>query len=202
MDYLRANEFIRNKGISLPNGQVFLTQPVGVFKKVYGVDPSRFSYTRINDILKLSKQRYRFPAGQDLSSLKGIYRDTIRRERESLVASLMLPVGTIVNLGNGAEGSKMRASRAICWSISTLRGKLRNIAFSGHDEAFVYFPVKNNPYAVPLADFIETSAKHMDHRGLYDASYLNPSSFCTDTRTCAPGIHFFVDLKDAKAYNL
>lgn len=36
MDWLETNEYVKNHGTLLPNGQVFLTKPLFVFKKVYG----------------------------------------------------------------------------------------------------------------------------------------------------------------------
>jgi hypothetical protein len=95
-----------------------------------------------------------------------------------VITELELPAGTIVFTGNSWHCGKMRANVAL---------------------------VKKNTlsvqWSIPKTRTVKESASHHDFRFRYRVgSVVVPDKFSRNKKTCAGGIHFFLDRKLAKAY--
>jgi hypothetical protein len=182
MNLREVNKYVKDRGVLLTNKQVMLTEPIFVFKKV--------------------------KSGGDTCSWYASAKD------KDSIANLVIPTGAIVNLAQDSE-HKMRASQAYCYSIAKLDGTELDTAYSTHDRAFEYNSGKKAGLTLAQAKKLVVDAeKYLALVRYYGPSYnaefklktalecckVEPDSFDLRNSTCAPGIHFFLDLKKAKAY--
>jgi len=194
MTPIEVNNYVRSRGILLPNGQVFITSHMRVFKKVLVWGP-RGDVRGILPPLTTSEERF-YTKRLDSCIKRGTC--------EEGIANLVIPKGAIVNLAGeyphnknatNCSDKKLRASTAFCWSIVRIFDFVEvPIATSYHVKSFYYRSVKS------LDDKIKV-------RNL-TSSYGEPSNmlmgtlkgFDTSNKECSTGIHFFLELQSAIDY--
>lgn len=200
----RANKIVEQHGTKLPNGQVFLTKPLGVFKKV-GI-PSTIGGYRVDQLKDAIRQTRQLNSGPAPKDIKTHLLNLNNWDIEDAVANLILPVGTLVNLADINSGTcKMRASRAICWSIYSCEQRKRrvNYAFSKHDTTFIYSPIQTNSNKNASLKLVLDAASSFQPLSCYSQivpGLVVPDHFCTSVRECSEGVHFFIHSRDAVDY--
>lgn len=184
---------IKSKGQVLPNGHIFLTNPIFGFKKVVtSSDPyPRLSNLEVEEYLRKNNECLYW--------------------EEASIANLVIPAGSMVRLPNNSSG-KIRASQALCYSIKTVKnGKTRRVAASqrsvmGRGRSF-YFSYEwgidttksNISPSFDKQNFMDKAHQYRDHEtGFYGRSLTLPSNgFDGSNLECAAGIHFFIDIERA-----
>jgi hypothetical protein len=201
LDYFDCNRIIQNHGIKLPNGQVYLTKPLGVFKKVK--TPSKD--TR-QSVLGGKNVRLIDCSELILDRVKTLAAASDRHYMQSAIANLVLPVGTIVNLAQN-NSCKMRASQAICWSISQKGGQDGGVEFAypmRSSSDLVYQPYVSGRLGSCFSDY-ERMAKRVRS---YNWANHTPKEimvspdlpFSSSLEECDSGIHFFLESERAVNY--
>jgi hypothetical protein len=207
MDYIEENEIVKNHGLVLPNNQVFLTKPLGVFKKVYQPSDLKNKDEMMNLVNNTGIGQRR--CGETNSDIGLVFSRSftlgIGLNLTPIIANLILPAGAIVNLANDSN-KKMRASRAVCWSLVGIQdGRYKNVACSGLNTRFLYYPaIDQNIYEgqSQLKDLISDASRlsHDVRYSKYGRNCVFPSFFGTTNLGCSGGIHFFLNHESAINY--
>lgn len=203
MDFDETNDYIKSHGVSLPNGQVFLTKPIFGFKQV-----QTYPHTYDKKFKHIARNSfYKENCKNDLKDLWNTRQFEYGFNEEDAIVNLIIPSGALVNLARTHE-QKLRASKAFCWNIVRVGDKKEvYTARSAHNRDFVYYPhlvnepnvnkaYKANELKYLIDEFKEYSAERVVEEELLLPMY----SFNTNYHECASGIHFFIESHLAEEY--
>lgn len=159
MNKKETNEFVLKHGVKLPNGQVFITKVMTVFKKVY---------------------------------VGGRY------NRQHCIATLLIPVGAIVNLSQTKE-CKLRTNEAICWNIvKREKGTKVRSAYSGYNDSYKYVPIEGKT-RISLSNY-KKQYMTFKYRSWANDIIRPLENFNMSRDECSAGIHFFIERSRAEGW--
>jgi hypothetical protein len=190
MDRYETNRYVKSHGVLLPNNQVFLTEPMKVFKKVKTYAHARPTiknthYTRLHEA--------------EIESLKSLLHKSLKDITYTFaVANLIVPAGAIVNLAQNGSG-KLRASKAFCWSIIRLNDK-KEVACAAPKLGFDGFYLAAKHFSVNLDSINLQPGSYDGLSVVYKNFQVLPDEFCSSNEECSHGIHFFIEAKKAVNY--
>ena len=196
--YLQSIEVLNTKlkkhGVLLPNGQIFVTEPILGFKKVdtYAREYDRSPVKWLNNFKACGYVMNKYPA----------------------IVNLIIPAGALLNLAS-TTNLKLRASNAVVHSIYRISDKkIVKYAKSKHSSSYNYRST-GITYNTDVPSLIRITKEYdrkywpewMVENEVFpsnevDMKYgkVTSGAFDTGTNECSAGIHFFVDLDLAKRY--
>lgn len=192
MNVSEVTEYVKSRGITLPNGQVFITKPLYVFKKVYtysNPDNKQFNLPDTEDLKEQAQEFLKFN-GQDWW--------------DPAIANLLIPKGSIVGLPDLSyeystyhDKKKFRSSQALCWNIVRVYDEKEvRVAWSQYNPKFLYFPCKDYMNKSLFKELRHYPSENMMSE--YIDLLLKPEHFFDMTDSvCSYGVHFFIEPHDA-----
>lgn len=170
MDLNASIKFVKDRGVMMPNGQVMLTEPLYVFKKVYAD-----SYDAVANLV--------VPIGAVVNLADGSSRKFRTNQAYCFsIAKVSSRKEVAVAYSSWDSYFKYRSGKHLGLTLNDIQNLV-------HD-AEKY--VKGGEHSRNL--------EAQNKKKILEAAKCIPSNFFTGTAVCAQGIHFFLELDLAKSY--